>query len=289
MNIYIWVILALLLAFFVLYWHGEKDDVMRRYLVTGKTLAQTKRPFLWIHTTFEPNARHWVNFGSRMTSQLNQPYKFMTIKSIIDHCADDFNICLVNDDSFAKVIPGWKINMENVSGPVKTKLRTMGLFKLLRQYGGLIVPDSFVCSKSLLPLVTDKVIRGENLFYGAPAEHPVIDEYTSWLEQTISKDYTSASAFDKDWWSERQDVQQIPPFQMGVVDTKDQPITLERLMGNSFINVDPSAYGVYIPDDRLLESIKYGWFARLSAEQVLRSDTIAGKLILLAQKSQDIL
>lgn len=259
----------------------EHDDIVRTYLVNAHTLAQTKKPFLWVHTTFEPNARHWVDFGSRKTTHMNQPYKFMTIKSIIDHCADDFNICLLNDDSFAKVVPGWRISMENVADPLKSKIRRMGLIKLMRQYGGVVVPDSFVCFKSLAPLLEDKeVLCGgtTDLFAAAPPQHEVIRTYANWLEHSISTDYTADAFFRKE---PNELSRNIPDSLLGMADASGSPVTLDRLMGSSFVKISPDAYGVYIPEEQLLRSTKYQWFARLSVEQVLESNTMAGKLILL--------
>jgi hypothetical protein len=60
---------------------------------------------------------------------------------------------------------------------------------------------------------------------------------------------------------------------------------LERLMNNSFINFADDIYGVYVPADDLLKRTKYNWFVRLSPEQVLESDTIIGKQLLVAQSN----
>ena len=37
----------------------------------------------------------------------NQAYQLLTIKSIVDKCSDDFNICIIDDNSFSKIIPQW--------------------------------------------------------------------------------------------------------------------------------------------------------------------------------------
>jgi hypothetical protein len=219
---------------------------------------------------------------------MNEPYKFLAIKSVIDHCADEFNICILNDDSFTKVLPGWQIDMTNIADPIRGKLRRMGLVKILREHGGLIVPDSFVCSKSLFPLISDGNTLGEGvvcgnipspaLFLGAPAQDETIKSYATSLEHTISNDYTAESIFrDEDSLSNN-----IPDVQLGLIDTSGRAVTLDRLMGSTFVDISYNAYGVYIPDEILTLSTKYQWFARLSVEQVLNSNTFAGKRFLLA-------
>ena len=57
------------------------------------------KPNIWIHIDYEKNSRNWKSFYSRNSRHLNQPYLHLTIKSIIRYCQDDFNICLINDDT----------------------------------------------------------------------------------------------------------------------------------------------------------------------------------------------
>ena len=46
-----------------------------------------------------------AGFGSRLTEDLNRPYLYLCMKSMIDKCGGDFNICLVDDDTFGKILP----------------------------------------------------------------------------------------------------------------------------------------------------------------------------------------
>lgn len=293
MSTYIIVILLLVIAsfFFNRYKKTEEeqahDAIVRKYLVTNPTLAQSKKPFLWIHTNFESNARHWINFGSRRSTYMNQPYKFMTIKTIIDKCGDDFNVCLLNDESFSKIIPGWNIQMDHIGDLVKTQIREMGLIKILREYGGVIVPDSFVCAKSLLPLVQEKLVLRANtspLFLSAPPRHELIQMYASKLECDVSEHSSEDRAFQTNWWEKQANVQIISDIEVGLKDVHNRAITLDRLMNNTFINISGSAYGVFIPAEEILLSTKYQWFARLSPEQLLTSKTMAGKYLLTHQQ-----
>jgi F0F1-type ATP synthase beta subunit len=60
-------------------------------------------------------------------------------------------------------------------------------------------------------------------------------------------------------------------------------VMIERLISNNFIDFINCIYGIYIPADDVLNRLKYNWFARLSPEQVLESDTTIGKQLLIAQ------
>ena len=75
--------------------------MVNQYLLTDKSLGINTKPLLWIHlhndNTIIPdvNSRFWINFKSRNTKEFNQPYQYLTIKSIIDKCGDDFNILFI--------------------------------------------------------------------------------------------------------------------------------------------------------------------------------------------------
>jgi len=53
-------------------------------------------------------------------------------------------------------------------------------------------------------------------------------------------------------------------------------------MSQGYIDLYSNAYGILIPAYEILNRTNYEWFARLSPQQVLKSDTIIGKYILLA-------
>ena len=77
---------------------------IKKYLLKDKTLDKSKKPILWIHIPHEYNSRHWLSFGSRSTDQLNQPYLYLTVKTIIKCCDESFNIVMIDDGSFEKLI-----------------------------------------------------------------------------------------------------------------------------------------------------------------------------------------
>ena len=85
--------------------NSNYNDV-KQYLLTESSLAKSKKPIMWIYTPYEYNSRDWLSFGSRSSYNLNQPYLNLCVRSIINHCDKSFTICIVDDNSFAKLIPG---------------------------------------------------------------------------------------------------------------------------------------------------------------------------------------
>ena len=114
------------------------------------------KPILWMHAEGEVNARHWLNFYSRNTTDLNQPYLYLTMKSVYDKCSHSFNVCLIDDDAF-KMLPDWPHDVSNMASPEKQRFRQLGLAKLLHHHGGFLVPNSFLCLKDLLTFYRDQM------------------------------------------------------------------------------------------------------------------------------------
>ena len=151
---------------------GQPDEYeqVKQYLLNQSPLYGYNRPKIWIHTKYEYNSRKWKSFHSRSSYDLNQPYIHLTIKSIINHCGDDFNVCLIDDDSFAKLIPTWDVNMSKTVEPVKSHLRELGMAQLLYYYGGMVLPNSFICCKNMMTFYKDGIgEKGDQFFV---AERP---------------------------------------------------------------------------------------------------------------------
>jgi hypothetical protein len=66
----------------------DNYEAIQKYLLDDITLGMSKKPILWIHVPYEYNSRRWLSFGSRSSFDLNQPYLYLTVKSIITRCDD---------------------------------------------------------------------------------------------------------------------------------------------------------------------------------------------------------
>jgi hypothetical protein len=279
-------------------------------LDSNSSLAKNKKPILWIHMKYDINARWWSSFYSRNSTDLNQPYLYLTIKSIIDTCGKDFNICLIDDESFMKLLPDWTINIPLTADPIKSKMRELALAKLLFKYGGCLVPPSFICFQSFYTLYNFYTQKGQmfvaemlnkttsaiqtpyfpnTTFMGCLKESPVMLEYSKYLETIISQDFVDESnivgAYGR-WCYEKSltgAVAIIPADQLGVKDADGVSITIDRLIQNTYLHLSGNVLGLYIPADEIINRTAYNWFARLSAKQVLQSDTTIGKYLLITR------
>jgi len=289
--------------------NSDNYEAIQKYLLDDVTLGKSKKPILWIHVPYEYNSRHWLSFGSRSSFDLNQPYLYLTVRSIIQNCDDSFTICLIDDNSFKKLIPGWSVNMTTISDPILSNMRMLGLSKLLYIYGCLITPISFVCIKDLIGLY-NKGIRGDKMFVcetinrnitstdldfypnlsfcGAPKESETVLQLCDFIQNTMSHDYTAESEFlglfDK-WCKQRiynKKMNMIDGVEIGTKTVDEKQIVVDDLISNHYLDLYQGTYGILIPADELLNRRKFEWFVRLSEKQVLESDTIIGNYLLLS-------
>jgi hypothetical protein len=262
-------------------------------------------PIIWIHIPYKYNARNWLSFGSRSSFDVNQPYLNLTIKSIIKHCDKDFKICLIDDDSFEKLIPKWNINLSKVGDPLSGYMRQLGLLKLVYYYGGVIVPNSFLCLKNLSSLIksvysNNNMFVVENIdrnvtsvhfdyypdisFMGCISErNNILAELIEFIERKISADYTSQFDFLGEinrWCNKRVQnnrINLVPGNLIGIKTLDDSPVTIEEMLGTGDINFDKNMYGIFIPDKMLLNRTNYQWFVRSSQKQILESNFVLAK------------
>lgn len=289
-------------------------EAIKNYLFDDVTLGKSKKPILWIHVPYEYNSRKWLSFGSRTSFDLNQPYLYLTVRSIIKHCSDSFIICIFDDESFSKLIPGWSIDMKRLSEPIVSNMRALGMMKLLYNYGGMMCPISFLCMKNLVGIY-NKGTRGNKMFIcetvdrnstsvsanfypslsfcGAPKHCKMIAELCNYIQTVSSNDYTGETKFlgQYDRWCmkrvEQGKINFIKGIEIGTKTIEDNQIILDDLMSNNYLDLYNDTYGILIPSDELLNRLKFGWFVRMSPKQVLESDTIIGNYLLLSIGDDD--
>jgi hypothetical protein len=288
---------------------GDNYDMIQKYLLFDDTnidanLAKNKKPILWLHITHEYNSRDWLSFGSRSSFELNQPYLYLTVKSIINQCDDSFHICIIDDETFPKLLPDWNINMKSISNPLKRDMRELAIANILYKYGGVRVPPSFICFRNLIEMY-EKGTAGDSVFscefvdrnvtsvvdgfcpsvqfMGAKKQNPTIKKFIDFMERTISKDYTDEIRFlgELDRWVKRN-AMVVDGKMIGTKKMDDEPVLLEDLLSTTYISIYYKTYGVLIPQMEILNRTKYQWFARLSIQQLLESNMIVSKYLVLA-------
>jgi hypothetical protein len=292
----------------------EEYQLIRNYLLNDSPIYGLNKPKIWIHSKFEYNARAWESFYSRSSTGLNQPYLNITIKSIIDKCGDDFHICLISDDTFSKLLPSWDINVSQVAEPMKHHMRELGMAQLVYHYGGMVVPNSFLCLDNLKEFfenatsatksgcfVVETINTYENnkkrmtsekrrvfiastyMMGASKRENENIGRLVTMLKQrylSTTSHFSSVHDFggDSSYWCmdeiQKGNLALVGGEYIGIKTNCGEPIYLDHLLSDNYLKLHDQAVGIYIPQEEVLKRTKYSWFAMMSETDVLESNII---------------
>jgi hypothetical protein len=282
------------------------NDIQKYLLDNIYSIEKERKPILWILIKYQYNSRNWQSFGSRSSTDLNQPYIHLTVKSIIKHCDKSFRICLIDEDSFHKLLPDWNVDMSKISYPISMYMTDLAMTKILYRYGGMRVPMSFLCTQDLIKMynvgtshntvfMCEKVNRNITStgiefyptmeFMGAKKNNKVIKELINFMETTISHDFTSEnhSLGDFDRWCEMKSndnsIKIIDGKFIGTKTVEDKPVLIDNLLSSSHIDIYHNTYGIYIPSCELMNRTNYNWFLRMSEKQIRESKMMISKYI----------
>ena len=291
---------------------SDEHRLIQDYLLNESPLYGYNRPKLWIHSKYEINARKWKDYSSRNTRDLNQPYIHLTIKTLINHCGEDFNICLIDDESFNKLLPSWDVNVNEMAEPMKSQYRELGMARLLEIYGGMVIPNTFVCIKNLKSFYDENISNGnpfvcENInktcnrdtitnafvpstyIMGSPRGNSTMTEFVECLMKLNSNPQFSGEPQFIGSMQHKcielirdNKMNLVGGEEVGVKTTKRKAIILDDLMEEAYLDINNSAVGIYIPSNEIINRTKYQWFASLTCANLLKSKLIIAKYILLS-------
>lgn len=284
----------------------DKYDLIKKHLLNDNS----NKPILWVHTDYKINSIKWENFYSRNTKDLNQEYIKLCVESIIKYCGSSFNICLIDDEAFDRLLPDWNIDLEKVSNPIKNNLRLLGQLNLLHKYGGIMIPNSTIIFKDLKELY-DNSLELKDMFVGEMVNRNIsnnilrfmpntnilgclkgsnnMKELINYLEILISKDNSSETKilgniekklFDM---SNKKKIQIISGKLIGTKTDDDKEILIDDLLNNSYINLHKNIYCICIEKDKLNKRVKYNWFIKLNKDEILKSNIMLGKYLLISK------
>jgi hypothetical protein len=220
------------------------------------------------------------------------PYLYVTMKSIYDKCADSFNICLINDDSFSRLVPQWSVDLENMPSPVKDHYRQLGLTSLLFLYGGLLVPAATLCLKDLVYMYEDNMVDDafvveryadgfcpNPLFMGCRRRSETMKAFMKFQSELFKNDKTNRVDFQDQvgqWAHNRMRV--VDGINVGVKTAEGKPVLIQDLLGTTPVPFYKDAVAIQIPE--VENRPKFSWFCRMSPEQILDSNMVISNYIL---------
>ena len=312
-RVVIAIILLLLVGYIYNKWEQKNKnknfssdyELVERFFLGNRSLANIKKPIIWIHINYDINARKWDSFYSRNNNNLNQDYLYLTLRSIIEKYGNKFHICLINDNSFFRLLSKWPQDLVSYPDPLRKRLRSLGLAKVLHSYGGIIIPVSFIANRCfgeiydnlneeqiLIGELPNNSVRNEKYclnprIMGCKMGSKKMLQYINYLEDLYLNNFTNSIEFEdsEDLWfiKNKDNLLIISSIELGGEDNCGRIVNIDRLLNSTFIDFSKNRYGIYIPDEELIRRIAYNWFVYLTVEEVLNSNTQIGKNILISQ------
>lgn len=279
-------------------------EKLKTHLLENSSLSRCNKPIIWIHLDFQQNARQYINFASKNSKELNMPYILLCIKTIVDNCSDSFHVVIMDNSSFQHLIPGWNIEVSNLSDPLRTKYIDLAKLNVLKNFGGVFVPPSFVCKKDIYDLYYKNCIYNKNImtfefpsnysginskfvpkidFIGSQKNNNKLNSIIQEYEYSLSKDYTDESEFkgtmSRILMDHCDNVSVLDGKLICTKDTKSKVIIIDDLMEMKKLNLCSNHYGLYIPANDLKRRNKFNWMLYISPMEVLESKTFIGKYL----------
>ena len=124
-------------------------------------------------------------------------------------------------------------------------------------------------------------------FMGCIKQSSIMNQIIQFMEILNSKDYTSQQDFIGQMQEQfRQMINEnmitaINSKHIGVQKKNMEPVDISELFRSNEIDFCGEMYGIYIPYKELLIKSKYQWFLRLNVQEVLTSNTIIAKYMLM--------
>jgi hypothetical protein len=268
---------------------------------------------LWLYyDQSDVNSRWWSDFGSRSSRVLNTPYLNLCYETIAIHNGTQYNIkVLAGLSDVAILLGGW----ENLPKPLRNPIAPVGeaeinyiRARILRQFGGLWVNPStifinplpdFTLEDKVIFFGTDKDetyattngthVPGTDLMY-SPAPNNQIFVILEQLALDRINNSQGGKHFRHDIKWDMLEVKERcnnPVAYMSNLEfarkQNGRRIQLEDLLINDTIPIPSDIVYVPIDNKELEERRNFGWFLKMSEDQILESTLFISQLFKISK------
>lgn len=265
------------------------------------------KPVIWLfYDTSDVNTRQWSDFGSRSSRALHLPFLNLCYESIVHQNKKDYRIEVIGGLSgAAELLGGWDQlppGLRDPISPVNEAELNYLRAAILAKYGGLWLSPYCICLKPFGPLSKEKsIFFGTDLdeTYAGPAgttipgfralwapkpDHPM---FVEWAEVCYSRVAQKRGGDqirgDVKWDFVRFSSEYVKtgiivdPMAEGMRKKNGKRIQLEDILashtdGNLPFDIRAETIYIPIPWTELRDRQMFGWFLRMSEQQIMESD-----------------
>jgi hypothetical protein len=279
---------------------ARQDDPYqdRRLLKKGEEL-----PALWIYVNnSDVNARSWADFQARSSRALNLPFLNLCYQTIVQMNSEVYRVEVIGGlQDLALRFGGWDALPEPLRN-AQTVVREPELnwirSAVLARWGGLWVSPATVFLRPMGELPEDKVVffgadpeatfgssfPALNMVWSPCANHPLWVEWEAAARTRLER-RSGGSEFRRDHMNDLAnalngysgDVVVLPQAEVSRKGGSQRRIQLEDLLsagteGDLPFAIGKGAVALPIPYPEILERENFGWFLRMSEDQIMESD-----------------
>jgi hypothetical protein len=289
----------------------QEDQMQDRHILK----KGDKLPTLWIYlNNSEVNSRHWTGFEERSSRVINIPFLNLCYETCVKMNGTDYRIEVIGGlADLAVRCGGWEAlptPLQNPDALVREPELNWIRAAVLAKWGGLWVSPATLWVKPMGPLPKHVVLFGsddEVTFVGsggtsAPSLRVAwspIPEHPTWVDweqkvRTRLEKRAGGAEFRRDHMSDAVDaikdaddrqepIELRPTAELSRKGAAGRRIQIEDLLtagqeGAVHFDMTCAAKYVPIPWPEIQERRAFGWFLRLSEEQILSSDLVITEL-----------
>lgn len=259
-------------------------------------------PAVWIYVDdTDVNSRWWSDFGARSSRVYNLPFLNVCYQTIVAAMGDKYHIEVIGGLADAeRRLGGLPGPMRNKRLPLRDEEMTYLKVAFLEKFGGLWMGPATIVLRDFPELPKDKVVLfgsdpletyagskgtfmpNQHAMWSPGPHHPFFSKWHTMLYERIERQATGKEIRnDKNWdalfaATGKQDVIIMPHAEL-TRKKNGRKIELEDLLasgteGNLPFDIHPESVYIPFPWPELLERRMFGWFLRMSEEQILESD-----------------
>lgn len=272
------------------------------------------KPAIWLYyDNSDVNSRVWADFGARSSRALNMPFLNLCYETIVKNNHDEYRIEVIGGlTGVAELLGGWDQlppGLRDPISPVNEAELNYIRAAILAKHGGLWLSPYSVCLKGFGKLPEDKTVffgtdldetyagsagtsvPGFRAIWSPRPEHPMFKEWAAVAYARVAqKRGGDQIRGDAKWDFVRFTTEYVntgivvDPAAEGMRKKNGRRIQLEDLLATGTdgnLPFDLCAYTVYVPFPwpELRDREIFGWFLRMSENQIMESD-IAVKYLL---------
>lgn len=269
-------------------------------------------PTIWIYVDdTDVNSRWWADFGARSSRVYNMPFLNLCYQTIVRAATDKYHVEVIGGLADAERRLGYLPEpMKNRKLPLRDEQMTWLKVAFLEKFGGLWIGPASICLTPFPKLPTDKVvlfgsdpletyagpqgtfIPNQHAMWSPKPHHPFFQRWKTIVEGRIERQAGGKEVRnDKNWdilfvGTGQQDVVVMPNGEL-TRKRDGRKIELEDLLAagtGGYLPFAVPANTLYIPFPwpEVQERRMFGWFLRMSEEQILESDLAVTHLFRLA-------